>query len=178
MYTLIKISCQNRVAESSRNLEICRQVSKTYYGNSLFCPLSNVSMSVLTVTVIVIVTTYKSSSLTERKGRRQCGCEGRRKESFKGSKTGIGFLHVGLLFRHGGTNAVLFNETMNYILCGPTSALQVGKSWHAGQSIMRTIVKKPFVINLDSFSYLYEISNIGNQKTFHYDLNNFSLICY
>lgn len=36
------------------------------------------------------------------------GCEGHHKESFKGSKTGIGFLHVGLLSRHGGIDAVLF----------------------------------------------------------------------
>lgn len=96
-------------------------------------------MSIFTVTVIVIVTTCKSF-LIERRGRHRCG--GHRKESFKGSKTGVGFLHIGLLSRHGGTLAVLFHETMNYILCEqiPASPLQVGKSWPLGQSIARIII--------------------------------------
>lgn len=114
------------VAESSRNLEICRRVSKTYYGNSLFCPLSNVSMSVLTVIVIVIMTTYKSSSWLREKGAADAGVQERRKGSFKGSKAGVEFLHVGLLSRHGGTDAVLFYETMNYILWTSTCFITTG----------------------------------------------------
>lgn len=72
MYTALKYPARI-VAESSGNLEICRRVSKTYYGNSLFCPLSNVSMSVLTVIVIVIMTIYKSSSWLREKGAADAG---------------------------------------------------------------------------------------------------------
>lgn len=98
-----------------------------------FAPLSNVSMSVL-YSYCNCDHDHLQVFLTERKGRRQCGCEERRKGSFKGSKTGVGFLHVGLLSRHGGTDAVLFYETMNYILWTqvPASLLQVGTSWRAG----------------------------------------------
>lgn len=124
------------VAESSGNLEICRRVSKTYYGNSLFCPLSNVSMSVLTVIVIVIMTTYKSSSWLREKGAADGGVRNVAREVSREVKRGSDFLHVGLLSRHGGTDAVLFYETMNYILWTqvPASLLQVGKSWRAEQS--------------------------------------------
>jgi len=47
----------------------------------------------LQLLVIVIVTTYKSSSWSREKGAAG-GCEERHKGSFKGSKTGVGFLHV------------------------------------------------------------------------------------
>lgn len=110
-------------------------------------PPSNVSMNVLTVntqTVIVIVTTYKLSLYREKKVPPVRVRGKHRKESFKGSKMGVGLFHVGLLSCHGGTDTVLFHEreTMNYILCEqvPASPLQVGKSWLVGQSIVKILI--------------------------------------
>jgi len=54
--------------------------------------------------------------LTEReKGAAGAGARNVAREVSREVK-GVGFLHVGLLSRHGGTDAVLFYETMNYIL--------------------------------------------------------------
>lgn len=58
-------------------------------------------------------------------------CRNVTREVSREVKRGVRIL--GLLSRHGGTDAVLFYETMNYILWTqvPASLLQVEKSWQA-----------------------------------------------